>query len=147
MSGEFVARVKRILDASVEDVYDAWMTPDIFAEWIAEGGALIRADMRVGGEFLIEMGCGGEKTSPHSGVYRILNRPNTIEFTWLSAWTDGESVVHIELSAVGNQTLFELEHRGLSDQANADDHQAGWDEFALKAISTLRSYQTKKSAG
>jgi uncharacterized protein YndB with AHSA1/START domain len=87
---------------------------------------------------LIMMGCGNGKFSPHGGVYRVLERPHTIEFTWLSDWTAGESIVRIELSAEGNQTRFKLVHTGLPDQANADDHQAGWTDFADKSAAIAR---------
>jgi uncharacterized protein YndB with AHSA1/START domain len=141
MSGNLQAIVERVLNANIEDVYDAWTDPKLFAQWITEGGTIEKADIRVGGEFLIMMGCGNDKFSPHGGVYLVLQRPHIIEFTWLSDWTSGESIVRIELSAEGELTRFKLVHTGLPDQANADDHQAGWTEFADKSAAianTLR---------
>jgi uncharacterized protein YndB with AHSA1/START domain len=134
MSGDYKAVVKRVFEATVEEVYDAWTTPEVLAEWITEGGSIVKADVRVGGEFLIDMGCGNGKTSPHGGTYRVLDRPRVIEFTWISDWTSGESVVRIELKPIDGKTDFTLVHTGLPDQANADDHQAGWTEFAEKAV-------------
>jgi uncharacterized protein YndB with AHSA1/START domain len=136
MSGEYKAVVQRTLDATVQEVYDAWTTPEILAEWITEGGRVVKADVRVGGEFLIDMGCGGGKTAPHGGMYRVLDRPHVIEYTWISDWTKGESVVRIELTPVDGKTNFMLVHTGLPDQANADDHQEGWTDLANKAVAS-----------
>jgi Activator of Hsp90 ATPase homolog 1-like protein len=46
--------------------------------------------------------------------------------------------VRIELSAEGTKTRFKLVHTGLPDQANADDHQAGWTDFADKSAAIAR---------
>ncbi len=139
MSGNFQAVVERVLDAEIGGVYDAWTDPKLFAQWITEGGTIEKADIRVGGEFLIMMGCGNGKLAPHGGVYRALDRPHIIEFTWLSDWTNGDSVVRIELRAEGAKTHFKLVHTGLPDQANADDHQLGWTDFADKSAAIARS--------
>jgi uncharacterized protein YndB with AHSA1/START domain len=129
MSGEFRAEVRKVVDATDEEIYDAWTQPELLAEFITYGGKMIKADVRVGGEYAIDMGCGGGKTAVHHGVYRVLDRPRVIEFTWISDWTAGESIVRIEITPRGDETLVVLTHTGLPDQANADDHGGGWGEF------------------
>jgi uncharacterized protein YndB with AHSA1/START domain len=54
MSGNFRAIVERVLDANIDDVYNAWTDPALLAQWITEGGTVEKADIRVGGEFLTE---------------------------------------------------------------------------------------------
>jgi uncharacterized protein YndB with AHSA1/START domain len=133
MNGKFQAIVKRLLDAPIERVYSAWTEPALLALWITEGGRLEQADVHVGGKFLILMGCGDGKLAPHQGEFRVLDYPHTIEFTWISDWTAGETLVRIELSRKGDKTEFQLVQSGLRDQASATDHQSGWDDFAIKS--------------
>lgn len=141
MSGECKAVVDRVLEATVEEVYDAWTDPAILAEWMSACGRVVKADVRVGGEFSIDMGCEGGAPSPHTGRYLVLERPRRIEFTWVSAWTDGESVVRIALEAQGGRTRFRLEHSPLPDEPNALDHQAGWGEFAEWSAACARRHR------
>jgi uncharacterized protein YndB with AHSA1/START domain len=141
MSGNYQATVTRLLDASVEEVYEAWTNPDIFVEWliISGGGRIVKADVRVGGEFHFDMCDVPPGKSPaHKGRYLVLERPTRIEFTWISDWTGGESFVRIDLVARGEKTELTLRHSGLPDQANADEHREGWDDFVLRAAEVIR---------
>jgi uncharacterized protein YndB with AHSA1/START domain len=139
MSGDFAVTVRRVLDAGIEEVYDAWTRPEILAEWLTYGGTLIKAEVRVGGEFHIDMGGVGSGKSPaHTGRYLVLERPHCIEFTWNSDWTGGESKVRIELTTRGEQTELVLQHSGLPDQKNADEHGEGWDDFVLRALAVIQ---------
>lgn len=134
MSGPWQAKVDRILDARVEEVWKAWTDVGLLADWIVAPGCRVEADVRVGGAFRFDMGCDDEPPVPHTGRYLALERPRLIEFTWVSPWTDGESHVRIDLEPVGNRTRFRLVHTGLPDEANAKDHEGGWNEFAQVAV-------------
>jgi uncharacterized protein YndB with AHSA1/START domain len=139
MSGNCQAMVKRVLDATVEEVYDAWTDPAILIEWLISGGRLVKADVRVGGEFHFDMGDVPTGRSPaHTGRYLVLERPTRIEFTWHSDWTRGESHVRIELVGHGDKTELTLLHTGLPDQAIADDHREGWADLIARAGEVIR---------
>jgi uncharacterized protein YndB with AHSA1/START domain len=129
MSGDFQARVRRVLDASIEEVYDAWTLPEIMVEWLIAGGRLVKADVRVGGEFHFDMDVPAGKSPAHTGRYLTLERPTRIEFTWNSDWTGGESRVRIDLIRQGEKTELVLLHTGLPDSAMATEHSEGWDDF------------------
>src|SRR5262245_18429315 len=121
MSGNFQARVQRVLDAGIDEVYDAWTRPEILSEWLISGGRLVKADVRVGGEFHFDTGDVPAGRSPaHTGRYLVLERPTRIEFTWHSEWTHGESHVRIDLVSRGERTELTLVHTGLPDAASAD---------------------------
>ena len=137
MSGPWQAKVDRILDASVEEVWEAWTDASLLADWIVAPGCHVEADVRVGGSFRFDMGCEGQPPVPHTGRYLALERPRLIEFTWVSPWTGGESRVRIDLEPVGAKTRFRLVHEGLPDEANAKDHEAGWNDFARAAATRV----------
>lgn len=129
MSGEFKAVAWRGIDAPIDNVWEALNDVEVFKEWVGMNSAA-RVDLREGGEFHIDMQCGGDKTLPHYGRFVKLVKPRLMEFTWISDFTNGESLVRIELKAVGGQAEMTLTHSGLPDAANAADHEAGWTEMA-----------------
>jgi len=129
MSGEFKAVAWRGIDGSLVEVWEALVDVEVFKEWVGMNSQA-RVDLREGGDFHIDMQCGADKTLPHHGRFLKLSRPRLMEFTWISDFTNGESLVRIELKAVGGQTELTLTHSGLPDAANAADHEAGWTEMA-----------------
>lgn len=129
MSGEFKAVTWRGIEAPIGDAWKALNDVEVFKEWVGMNSAA-RVDLREGGEFHIDMQCGADKTLPHHGRFVKLVKPKLMEFTWNSEFTNGESLVRIELKAVGGQTEMTLTHSGLPDAANAADHEAGWTEMA-----------------
>jgi len=116
---------------SREKVFRAWTDPVALKSWFAPAPGFqctrTEIDLRVGGEYLIEMmspkGRHGAK-----GVYREIDPPSKLVFTWSSeCWDQGaETLVTIELFAVGNETELVLTHeRFLSEEAR-DSHRQGW---------------------
>ena len=85
------AKVTHRFSASPERVYDAWLEPAKLRAWMSAGAQgfrhvgrneAVEIDARVGGKFLFsDMREAGE--AKHWGTYRVLDRPRTIEFTWI----------------------------------------------------------------
>ncbi|MGH8529784.1 MAG: SRPBCC family protein [Nevskiales bacterium] len=122
--------ITRRLDASPDEVYDAWLDPESVAEWMipsAGGRTEAKLDPRVGGRFQIDM-FGETETYPHHGEYLRLERPRLIEFSWVSnATAQQRSIVTIELSPLGEtQTELKLHHRLLASSEAAREHHSGW---------------------
>ncbi|MEO8907077.1 MAG: SRPBCC domain-containing protein [Microbacteriaceae bacterium] len=81
--------VSRMINASAERLFDAWLDPDSIAIWLRPGdapGTSATIDPRVGGHFTIVMNA----ASPviHGGTYRVIDRPRRLVFTWSSRMTD-----------------------------------------------------------
>jgi uncharacterized protein YndB with AHSA1/START domain len=127
----------RTLDAPRDKVFAAWTDPAQFAQWMGPGtirAEIASLDARVGGAYRIVMhgtpAPGG--TSIVSGVYREVEPPTRLVFTW--AWEDDllthhkghESLVTITLRAVGSRTELTLRHERLESQSSRDSHQGGW---------------------
>ena len=126
--------IERTVAAPAERVFRAWTDPEQLIQWLSpspDGSAEV--DLHVGGRFRIVMSGGGREIE-HTGEYREVEAPNRLVFTWVSEFTDGESVVTVELHPVGDgQTRLVLRHELLPVE-HAESHEQGWGSFieALK---------------
>lgn len=121
-------RITRTYSASAEKVFRAWTDPASIGAWLTKG-EYFSADPRTGGLFYFEMR-GLNKLNPHYGRYLQVESPRTLEFTWVSEYTQGkESVVLIELVQRAGQTELTLTHDGLPNEELAAQHHQGWTSF------------------
>lgn len=126
--GPFSCTVPRTIKASPERVFLAWTDPDRARPWLANGGDLVLQPHR-GGLFFLDM-VYGDHTYPHYGRYLQVEPNRLLEFTWVSQGTLGkESIVRVDFEAVADGTKVTLTHRGLPDEKNRSDHEAGWTEI------------------
>jgi len=126
-SGSLVLRKQ--MDASCEEVFDAWTDPMSLIEFMKPGPMQrvdVDVDARVGGKFRIDMIGVGDVHS-HTGEYLAIDRPRLLKFTWTSKSTDNRpSVVTIELTPRGaTRCELVLTHVGLPE-TQVPGHTAGW---------------------
>jgi aminoglycoside 6'-N-acetyltransferase len=92
--------VRRRIEASAEKLFDAWLEPASLAAWMHPGGvacSTAKVDAREGGAFQILTHAPEGATLLHSGIYRVIERPQRLVFTWLSpASRESESLVSVE---------------------------------------------------
>ncbi|WP_299394797.1 SRPBCC domain-containing protein [Pelagibius sp.] len=123
-----VVRLTRRLDATPELVFDAWTDPQMVRQWLVPGEMVMAAlelDLRVGGRFDFVMK--GEETYAHRCVYREIERPRRLVFTWSSSATAGrDTLVTVEIKPLGEGSELTLTHEGFTDQAMAELHNGGW---------------------
>ena len=135
-----VLRIVRRMPASPEEVFDAWIDVDSLREWMCPGTSRVSAaevDPRVGGRFRIVMRNEAGDTE-HSGEYRELRRPERLAFTWISEHTlDRETLVTVELRAVGEETELTLTHEQLPDDDARRKHERGWTGIVEKLAARL----------
>lgn len=121
---------ERFIAASAEQLYDAWLDPKMLAQFIRPGENMtvpkVEVDPKVGGRFLIVMHAGGNDM-PHSGTYKVLERPKRLSFTWESPVSpmDG-STVTIEFDEVADGTNLRLTHVRFPSEESRTNHEAGW---------------------
>ena len=120
--------VRRTIAASAEDLFDAWLDPEALAEWMRPGTikrSEARTDPRVGGAYEVIMH-GDSGTIPHSGVYRVIDRPRRLVFTWNSPFAGHEdSLVTVDFRPVGQSTEIMVTHERLPASA-MESHRRGW---------------------
>jgi uncharacterized protein YndB with AHSA1/START domain len=130
-----------VIDAPPETVYDLFVDPDRFVEWMAVGATL---DARPGGRIRWTHANG----DTCSGAYIELVPGRRIVFTY--GWErpeveipPGSTTVEVTLaSRPDGTTLVTLVHRGLDDLA-ADAHAGGWSHY----LGRLRDAAEGRSPG
>ena len=131
--------VRRTIAASAEELFDAWLDPQAMAVWMRPGSILrteASVDPRVGGGYKIVMHSATE-TYPHTGAYRVIDRPRRLVFTWISRGTEQqETLVTVDFVARGERTEVVVTHELLSDSARPS-HTEGWSS-ALERLEEAR---------
>jgi uncharacterized protein YndB with AHSA1/START domain len=119
--------VRRTIAASADDLFDAWLDPEALAEWMRPGTikrSTARTDPRVGGEYeVIMQGESGE--IPHRGVYKLIDRPRRLVFTWVSPFAGDLSLVTVDFRPIDQRTEVIVTHEQLPEDAKAA-HSRGW---------------------
>ena len=128
-------QIRRIYNASREEIFAAWTEPARMREWLCPVGATIpwiEVDLRVGGVFRIDMRS-EHGTNSHTGVYREIIPPEKLVFSWSSINTQHkETLVTVELIQYGQQTELVLTHAGLPDKKAQEMHSMGWNSILDK---------------
>lgn len=119
--------VRRTIAASAHDLFDAWLDPQALAEWMRPGTirrSEARTDPRVGGEYEVIMH--GEKGPiPHRGVYKVIDRPRRLVFTWISPYAGANSIVTVDFIAADSRTEVIVTHEQLPE-GEIGAHTRGW---------------------
>lgn len=121
----------RTIPASVDEVFDAWMDPNLACNPWHDADKLI-FDPKIDGLFYCLMHTKEHGGIPHFGRFKAIDRPRKIEHTWMSPYTRGlESVVTVTLQKKGEDTLFTLRHADLPDDEYGRLHEEGWGSYLV----------------
>jgi uncharacterized protein YndB with AHSA1/START domain len=139
MNGQTVV-MRKILSASREEVFDAWLDAEGMREWMCPGpvtGAEAVLEPRVGGRFRIVM-TGPGATIVNSGEYRILDRPARLQFTWTSSrWGPQETLVTVDLHQRDAHCELVLTHERFPLDSSSEQLTAGWTQILHKLATRL----------
>ena len=126
-------RLERLIPSPRDVLFALWMEPAQLVKWWAPDGyeAVVRdLDIQPGGRWRISLrrSDGGLVTT--SGVYRIVDPPRRLAFTW--AWEDehgtrgAESEVTVNFETAPGGTRIVLRHKRFESRQARDRHTAGW---------------------
>lgn len=144
----FTLRVSRIIRASRERVFEAWVNPDLRRQWWVNGRGLSACDIdaSVGGKYrMVQVGTCSEEFNVDpdfewvmAGEFLELVRPSRIVFTWGVNHTPPVTNhrVTIDLREVPGGTELTLVHEGIMSAAMRDGTHEGW-TVLVKAIGEL----------
>ena len=88
-SEDLKLEVRRVINAPRSRVFESWTTPELMQQWFAPGGmrvASARADLRVGGEYRVEMHGLDNAVYVASGFYQKIVPNELLSFTYRSQW-------------------------------------------------------------
>lgn len=117
--------VSCVIAAPAESVFDVWTDPK------SPGGPWFGAERTilnpvVDGLFYFAVRHEG-RTWPHYGRFLRIERPRSVEYTWVSEATKGvESTVSVTFEPRGDQTEVTLRHTGIPDDELGRQHKDGW---------------------
>jgi uncharacterized protein YndB with AHSA1/START domain len=135
-----IVRVTRLLAAQPKTVFAAWTDAEGLTEWfcpLTMRTVVAELEVRVGGHLRIVMR-GDDGDTEIRGVYREVRPPTRLVFTWTPSRTPGEeSVVTVELRAVGAQTELTLTHELQPDDDSRIRRQRGWESIIGKLSDAL----------
>jgi uncharacterized protein YndB with AHSA1/START domain len=131
-------RVSRIIRADPDTLFRAWTDPRQLMHWWRQEGdgwtfAGAAIDLRVGGSYRLGMTDPDGKTHVAVGVYRDVQRPVRLVFTW--DWEEptnrvGDTLVTVEFKDAGaNRTEVVLTHERFAEAARMGRHEQGWTEL------------------
>lgn len=125
-----ILEIKRLFAASPTDVFAAWISREAFQAWIGPEGIACPVSFLepfVGGTFQIQMKISEDNSFPVVGVFREIEAPTRIVFSWGRAGdTSSPSIITVLLKAIDGHTELTLQHAGLLTAESRDAHAIGW---------------------
>ena len=139
----FPLALTRFIRAPRERVYDAFVAAEALRTWKCPRGmhvAEIAVDHRVGGAWRMVMQSRDGSRFKVGGVYRELQPPQRIAYTW--QWEEGamagvSTLIEVSLAEQEGGTLLEMRHFGLPTEAARDGHSRGWNASLNKLVESL----------
>lgn len=129
------------IKAPAERIFNALTDPAARVKWWGRKDRFettaMDSDLRPGGRWTMRgIGMGG-KPFTITGVYRIVDRPRAIAFTWLPDWDEEatETLVRFDLDERDGVTTVRVTHSGFASASSRARHQ-GWPQI----LSWLQGY-------
>ncbi|QQE13194.1 SRPBCC domain-containing protein [Planctomycetota bacterium] len=134
---DLTLKLQRTINASADELFDAWLNPDTLAAWFKPEPVLDCDDCQINptetGIFRITLL--NRDTGEHyivTGHFIDLDEPNTLSFTW--SWELPQNGIRDTICTVlfdpittdPDQTVLTFIHTGFPDQDACDDHEQGW---------------------
>ena len=127
--------------APADRVFAALASPQERVKWWGAAGRFrathAESDLRPGGKWSMRgIGPAGRPFTVQ-GVYRAIDRPRLLVFTWLPSWQDDpiETLVSFDFTEKDGVTTVRLRHSGLATESSRAQHR-GWPDI----LAWLRRY-------
>ena len=125
--------LERLIAAPPDRVFAHWTQPELLIKWWGPEGFDIPVhalDIRPGGQWRTTMGSPDGKRMTVSGVYRTIEAPRRLVFTW--AWEDDkgargfETEVTVTFEAAPGGTKLVIAQKEFETAESRDQHGWGW---------------------
>ncbi len=121
--------VTRLIPASPERVFNAWLDPAMLTQFMLSGPGMgcraAETDPRVGGRYSIMM-TDGDRDIPHAGTYLDITRHTRLAFTWESPHSAPGSTVSVDFAPEKGGTRVTLTQVRFNSEGSRDGHVKGW---------------------
>ncbi|HXY32554.1 MAG TPA: SRPBCC domain-containing protein [Gemmatimonadaceae bacterium] len=133
-------QVRRTFSAPPERLFRAWTTAAELKKWHAPrdlGVSLAEVDLKVGGRYRIHMRQPDGAEHRVSGIYRVIDPPRKLAYTWQWDGDAEETLVTLEFLPKGTGTELVLTHEGFATDEKRTSHEHGWTSI-LERLSTAK---------
>jgi len=127
-------RLERLIAAPPESLFALWTEPELLLGWWGPEGYEVTVealDLRPGGSWRVTMRPPTGTARTLSGVYRMVEPPRRLVFTWAFDEAGGrghETEVVVTFDAAPGGTRLVLEQRRFATTERRDAHQGGWSQ-------------------
>ena len=126
-----VLRIERSFQAPLDDVFDAWTSPEVMRRWFHCGPdwdtPVAEVDLRVGGAVRIVMRRPDGRQSGAHGEYTVIDRPHRLVMTWTFDDTpDNQQLIELHFEESEGMTTVVLTNRDISTDERRDSQDEGW---------------------
>jgi uncharacterized protein YndB with AHSA1/START domain len=144
-------RVERLIDATPEEVFDAYTDPEAQKIWysVMDEGMIVEneVDLRVGGKWVSAWGFSPDEMFRETNVFEVVDRPHRLVSRSTGSSPDGQTVdTHVEVTFrdEGGKTLMTVVQTGFPSEEMRDFFaDTGWNG----AFDRLNAYFAAKGAG
>jgi uncharacterized protein YndB with AHSA1/START domain len=128
-----VLRIERVIAATPERLFELWTEPEQLVKWWGPEGATTpkhAIDVRPGGRWRTTMRLANGSDHTVSGIYRAIEPPKRLVFTW--GWDDDagmrghETEVTVTFEPTTGGTRMRLVQQAFVDKDSRDRHEQGW---------------------
>lgn len=129
---ETALRLTRMINTDRATVFKAFTEPGQLTQWFAPEGMTVgvaEVDLRVGGAYHIRMDSAEGKHHNAKGVYKEIDSPSKLSFTWRWQESDhdtGETLITVELNEVDGATEVVFIHELFPNAEATEGHTKGW---------------------
>jgi uncharacterized protein YndB with AHSA1/START domain len=120
-------RAERLIDASPEDVFDAYTDPEQMKGWftILDPGMSVEneVDLRVGGKWVSSWGFSDDEMFHETQIFEVVDRPRRLVSRSSGSDSEGHSLdtrVEVTFQDEGGKTLMTIVQTGFPDEGTRD---------------------------
>jgi uncharacterized protein YndB with AHSA1/START domain len=128
---ERVVRIERSYEASAEEVFDAWTSPEVMRRWFHCGPnwdtPVAEVDLRVGGTVRVVMRMPDGRRAGAHGQYLVIDRPHRLVMTWtFDDEPANEQRMELSFSEAAGTTTVLMVNSGISTDERRAGQETGW---------------------
>jgi uncharacterized protein YndB with AHSA1/START domain len=126
-----VLRIERSFQASAEEVFDAWTSPEVMRRWFHCGAdwatPVAEVDLRVGGAVRIVMRRPDGRQAGAHGEYMVIDRPHRLLMTWtFDDVPANQQLIELTFSEAEGTTTVILTNGDIATDERRESQDEGW---------------------
>jgi uncharacterized protein YndB with AHSA1/START domain len=127
----YVVRIERTFDASAEEVFDAWTSPEVMRRWLHCGPdwetPTAEVDLRVGGRVRVVMRMPDGNEAGMGGEYTLIERPHRLVMTWtFDDDPSNEQLIELSFTEADGSTTVRMVNSRISAPERRESQDEGW---------------------